>query len=302
MRVGRFTILLVAIATCLLWTSQALAIVWRDDMSESDYIGLATFSEFATVGRVFSVGLGAGSGTLIADGRWVLTAAHVVYGAPAVLFELGSSLYDAVNVFIHPGYAPGSFAHDIALIQLNTVVPNITPAALYTGNLELGAVGYSVGYGLGGNGLTGYSASAYPYGTKRAMQNVIDLIIDAQGAINPEGTFLLSDFDSPSGNTNTLAPFSSEPTPLQLEGMGAPGDSGGPVFILQDNRWYVAGVHSFISGLDGAADASYGDILGSTRVSSYNSWIVSVVPEPSSLAVLGAGVLALAFRFRRRAP
>ncbi|MCS7311001.1 MAG: hypothetical protein NZ741_12360, partial [Armatimonadetes bacterium] len=44
MRVGRFTILLVAIATCLLWTSQALAIVWRDDMSESDYIGLATFS------------------------------------------------------------------------------------------------------------------------------------------------------------------------------------------------------------------------------------------------------------------
>lgn len=301
MQVKRLCALLAFTLTCFLWTPQASAIVWRDDTAEGDYIDLAAFSEFAAVGRVFSIGVGAGSGTLIADGRWVLTAAHVVYGASGVLFEIGSSLYDATNVFIHPGYVPGSVAHDLALVQLSTVVPGVNPAALYTGNLELGQVGYSVGYGFGGNGLTGFDPETYPYGTKRAMQNVIDLFIDPQGGITPDGTIFLSDFDSPGGNANTLAPFGSDANPLLLEGLGAPGDSGGAVFIFQDGRWYVAGVHSFIAATDGGINASYGDLLGSIRVSSYNGWIVNVVPEPSSLAVLGAGVLGLAFRFRRRA-
>jgi hypothetical protein len=32
--------------------------------------------------------------------------------------------------------------------------------------------------------------------------------------------------------------------------MGAPGDSGGPVFIQDGSTWYIAGVHSFLLDRD----------------------------------------------------
>jgi hypothetical protein len=41
----------------------------------------------------------------------------------------------------------------------------------------------------------------------------------------------------------------------------------------------LAGVHSFIASVDGLTDADYGDISGSTRVSSYASWITTTLME-----------------------
>jgi hypothetical protein len=274
--------------------------VRRDDVADSQYINLANQPQFAAVGKVF--GAGAGSGTVIANGWWVLTAAHVVFGVPAssVSFQIGAATYNAQNVYIYPGYS--GITHDIALIELNAPVVGVTPAQIYTGTNEIGKHGHSVGYGLTGTGTTGFINNTY--GTKRAMRNVIDLIILPDGTINPNGTILLSDFDSPAGTNNSLGPWGSSPTPLDLEGMGAPGDSGGPVFILEGGVWYIAGVHSFIGDLgppagNGQVDARYGDILGSTRVSSYAGWINSVVPEPASMTALAIGLIGLLARRRR---
>jgi hypothetical protein len=291
---------LVSVAAVVLLTQSAWGIVRRDDVADSQYINLANQPQFAAVGKVF--GAGAGSGTVIANGWWVLTAAHVVFGVPAssVSFQIGAATYNAQNVYIYPGYS--GITHDIALIELNAPVVGVTPAQIYTGTNEIGKHGHSVGYGLTGTGTTGFINNTY--GTKRAMRNVIDLIILPDGTINPNGTILLSDFDSPAGTNNSLGPWGSSPTPLDLEGMGAPGDSGGPVFILEGGVWYIAGVHSFIGDLgppagNGQVDARYGDILGSTRVSSYAGWINSVVPEPASMTALAIGLIGLLARRRR---
>jgi hypothetical protein len=296
---------LVSVAAVVLLTQSAWGIVRRDDVDNSQYTGLANQPQFAAVGKVFA-GASAGSGTVIANGWWVLTAAHVVAGAllSSISFQIGASTYTAQNVFIHPSY-PGSGTFptaDIALIELNAPVAGVTPAQIYTGTNEIGKQGHSVGYGLTGTGITGYISNTY--GTKRAMRNIIDLIIFPNGTISPNGSILLSDFDSPAGTNNSLSPWGSSATPLDLEGMGAPGDSGGPVFILEGGVWYIAGVHSFIGDLgppagNGQADARYGDILGSTRVSSYAGWINSVVPEPASMTALALGLIGLLARRRR---
>jgi hypothetical protein len=295
---------LVSVAAVVLLTQSAWGIVRRDDVDDSQYINLANQPQFAAVGKVFT-STSAGSGTVIANGWWVLTAAHVVAGAPlsSISFQIGASTYTAQSVFIHPSYPGGGFfpTADIALIELNAPVAGVTPAQIYTGTNEIGKQGHSVGYGLTGTGITGYISNTY--GTKRAMRNVIDLIILPNGTIDPNGTILLSDFDSPGGTNNSLGSGSS-PTPLDLEGMGAPGDSGGPVFILEGGVWYIAGVHSFIGDPgppagNGQADARYGDILGSTRVSSYAGWINSTVPEPASMTALAIGLIGLLARRRR---
>jgi len=290
---------LVSVAAVVLLTQSAWGIVRRDDVADSQYINLANQPQFAAVGKVF--GAGAGSGTVIANGWWVLTAAHVVFGVPAssVSFQIGAATYNAQNVYIYPGYS--GITHDIALIELNAPVAGVTPAQIYTGTNEIGKQGHSVGYGLTGTGITGYISNTY--GTKRAMRNIIDLIIFPNGTISPNGTILLSDFDSPGDANNSLGSGSS-PTPLDLEGMVAPGDSGGPVFIEEGGIWYIAGVHSFLADPgpptgNGQVDARYGDIMGSTRVSSYAGWINSTVPEPASMTALAIGLIGLLARRRR---
>lgn len=295
----------------LTWVSHALAIVWRHDVSSSLYQNLANEVQFAPVGKVY--GAGDGSGTLIGDGSWVLTAAHVVQGVSSATFVVGTTNYSSTAIYIHPAYSTTTLANDLALIKLGSIVPGITPASLYTGSNELGKIGYTVGYGYGGNGLTGYTGG---YGTKRAMKNVIDLAGFMTGGgitINPSGHVLLIDFDKPGGGSNSLGPWGSSNEPLDLEGMGAPGDSGGATFILEGSNWYLAGVTSFLRDVghpigDGSPNAKYGDLLGSVRVSSYLNWIYQyigaptpppAIPEPTTLTMIAIGLVVLARRLRQ---
>jgi hypothetical protein len=72
---------LIGIVAIVLLNQSAWGIVRRDDVADSQYTALAAQPQFAAVGKVFA-GSSAGSGTVIANGWWVLTAAHVVAGAP----------------------------------------------------------------------------------------------------------------------------------------------------------------------------------------------------------------------------
>jgi hypothetical protein len=257
----------------------------RDDVPDSDYVSLGADAAYASVGSLLINGAISGSGTLIAP-DWVLTAAHLVAAATTGTFTINGVSYSATSFFRNPNWTSGSNnTSDFGLVHLSTSVLNTPPAFLYTGSSEFGHVGTYVGYGYTGTGLTGWTTLD---GQKRAFQNVID------GNFGNPSIVLGSDFDNPYNPAD--GGFGSG-IPLPLEGCVAPGDSGGGVFITVDSQTYLAGVISFEADADGTRNSDYGDASGFGRVSAYTPWIASIVPEPSSWALLlTSGLIALGFR------
>jgi hypothetical protein len=98
-------------------------------------IVLGTVDEFNTYSSVgYTLTTAGGLGNVVAlDQNWVLTAAHVVGSAPALLV-MGDSFTGAEGAYIffeevitHPDYVPGEFHDDLALVKLSAFDPIIPP-------------------------------------------------------------------------------------------------------------------------------------------------------------------------------
>jgi len=305
----------------------AFAVTIRSDRNPQDYLDIGTF--FTSVGRFDGVGKDAktgntfgyiASGTLVAP-DWVLTAGHVVDIAQSLNFTLNGQSYAASSWTPYPSWTGDLTAgYDIGLVHLTAAPADGMPAKIYTGTAELNKIGTFVGYGKTGTGTTG--ATTFD-GKKRGAQNMLDAYYNSTNRI------LLSDFDNP----NPYAFFDNlvgNRTPLYAEGLIAPGDSGGAVFITDGTTRYLAGVNSFVGAnfFDGKPDSDYGDISGATRVSYFASWIdstiaagslpppsgsvafssssggltkaIAIVPEPGSASLMIVGSLICWARGRRR--
>ncbi len=260
----------------------------RDDQPASGYLNLATQPDYAPVGSFINSWGYAGSATLIAP-DWVLTAAHNLTAATFGTFTLNGNSYQSSQLISHPLWNGNAFnGYDLALVRLSSSVAGITPASLYTGAAEIGATGTFVGFGFTGTGLTGWQTLD---NQKRAFQNVID------GNFGTPSVLLVSDFDNPN---NAADNGFGDALPLSLEGAVAPGDSGGGVFLNFGAQSYLAGVISFVAAADGNANADYGDVSGFGRVSTFVPWIHSVVPEPSTAALVATTGVGLCLRRTRQ--
>jgi hypothetical protein len=218
------------------------AVVIRHDKADAEAVALG--SRFAAAGRVRPDG----GCTLIAP-AWVVTAAHVAARLrPGGVVEFEGTPYTVKRVVAHPeatGPAGAPPEVDLALIELTAPVAGVQPVALYTGRDELGKSAVIVGHG-------DYGVAGTPFqrtdGKRRAATNVID---DA----GPKRIFMT--FDAP-------------PAGSALEGVGAPGDSGGPALIDSGGRFLLAGVSS--ASMNGKP-GTYGVVDVYTRVSAHVEWI-----------------------------
>jgi Trypsin/PEP-CTERM motif len=269
--------------------SSVIGATIRDDTPDADYRALGGSPDYASVGKLVNSWGYNGSATLIAP-DWILTAAHSLVAADSVTFTLNGVDYTSSQLFLHPSWQNGNplGGYDFGLVRLSAPVAGIVPSSLYLESAELGQTGTFVGYGLTGTGLTGYRSLD---NQKRAFQNTID------GDLGNPSLVLGADFDNPRNAADSA--FGSS-DPLALEGAVAPGDSGGGVFITVDSQVYLAGVISFIADKDGRSNSDYGDISGFGRVSMAYPWIATVVPEPSTNALLALSALGLLAKWTRR--
>jgi len=243
----------------------------------------------------------------------------------------------AIHEFYNDAIGPaGGF--DIALLHIEPAL-EFYPAwdrfrANPLTNPELGKKGTAVGFGATGTGITGYEVETAGF-VRIASDNMIDgyatderikFEFTERTVVDPvtsqvihftqdeiASQFMLSDFDDPETSetyTNDGLNPLGDSTALAMEGLVAPGDSGGPLLI--DGK--VAGINSFITAFyppDGdhlppdqdptlSENASYSDVAGYLRVSMFNDWIDNVigVPEPTSLSMLAFFGLAALRRKR----
>ena len=260
------------------------------------------------------------SGALLSDGLHLLTAAHCV--APNGVFSFssgtaqfaitpGANVYTGVldsvaitSVLVHPGWT-GNFitgGNDLAIVTLASIAPaGAARYGLYSGTADVGAVATKSGWGLTGTGLTGSTGGL----EWRVGQNLWDTTLDF---IEPSGSnkVLVYDFDDGSLLRDLFFRFGFINAGLgSQEIMAAPGDSGGPSFI----GGQIAGIASFrytygtgFGDVDNVANSSFGEMGGDTRVASFNSWILSSIPEPASGWLYLAGLLTVGFVARRKRP
>ena len=259
------------------------------------------------------------SGTLLAGGEYVLTAAHCAAGftSLSVDFKLGTVIrsVSTVNAFVHPGWnnilGNGS---DIALLKLDAPVTDIAGLHIGTSN-AVGRDILSFGYGLVGTGATG--ATHYdedPPGTVPRVlrphwgRNTIDTtdfalveaVFGAGQGDHQYGETYVQDFDDGSAGRNALQRLKDDnfgtwaDSNLGLgadESLVAGGDSGGADLVWDGFEYLLAGVHSYtwdlcgnLPGCDALAgtNSSFGDLSGVTAVFSHVDFIVGIT---------GAGVL-----------
>jgi secreted trypsin-like serine protease len=249
------------------------------------------------------------SGSLLAGGTAVLTAAHCVSGntgaatasSISMSWQGGTVTASAASYVVAPGWSGSlSAGNDLAIVLLSAPVTAVQGYQLADGSVD-GASILLAGYGLSGNGTQG--ASAGSFGTLRYGFNQYDASQQFYTDVGFQASRIaFFDFDNGQGAKNVFGSAGF----VQFESMIAPGDSGGASFVLDEatDTWLLAGVHSFGACvlLSCTVDSKFGTLGGDVVVFRHTAWIEQVtspVPEPQVWGLLLAGLGLVGWRGRR---
>ncbi|MCK4871871.1 MAG: trypsin-like serine protease [Phycisphaerales bacterium] len=191
---------------------------------------------------------------------------------------------NVAGVYVHPNYTGFNNPNvndDLVIIELIDPLPEEIPIyPVYRGEQALELEFTTVGYGLSGTGVDGYTVGA-SFEVKRVGTNVIDdAYDDDEGGPLPE--VFAFDFDGPLGSGFWGGPTLGNDIEHTLGG----GDSGGPSFVDVDGEWQLATVNTFIFGWNyGGGVVIYPPYFGSggggILVNAYIEWIDTFIdPEP----------------------
>lgn len=230
-------------------------IVRRHDVGDEAYLTLGGKFE----NNVCNLNLPDGNATFLSQ-QWLITAAHVAVEIEGKLKKGGrhdinfkGKKYEVSKVVLHKEWKKNK-RHDIALIKLKEEIQGVLPIELYRKHDEIDRFVTIVGNAGIGNGKEGLSKTTdWRY---RAATNRIDEV---------NSYFIRFTFNNPSIPTQYLT---------DMEGVSGPGDSGGPAFVFENEKWYLIGVGSTqstknTSGVEGV----YGVIEQYMRISNYAEWI-----------------------------
>ena len=288
----------------LLWAASAQAIVLSDS-SSSPSAG-ASLNAVGMLNIARSDGNWGCSGSLLAGGDYVLTAAHCISGASgtattnslSVSFAGGAVTSTGLAYYVDPSWNGSLDAgNDLALVKLSSPVTTVAGLGL-DGASAQGSTVELAGYGYTGTGASGYTSGTF--GTLHFGYNQYDATSAFYGSNGVSSAVYLYDFDNGKSRDNV---FGSLGLGSSMEAMIAPGDSGGPSLVQVNGQWLIAGVHSFIGCLSSGCtpDSSFGQYAGDSSIFANSVWVDSVVavPEPETWAFMLAG-LAVVAAIRRR--
>lgn len=254
-------------------------------------------------------------GSIVAlDPNWVLTAAHVVESPPAFLI-MGDPNTGAEGVYLyidqvipHPDYVPGEFHDDLALIHLSDFDPIVSmPGVVDASFATLSNVCLNGGLPATAT-LTGYGLTSVD-GTFDPIEPILRRYgVAATDRLGPLTPPVDPGFPYDCSQAMLLCTYDTTG--------GAPGDSGGAMWLDYGGGEVVAGINSFIFDENAllnppeAPDWTNGYWTVGMSTAYYQDWITSYVPTamfggspvpiPSAVWLLGSGLLGLIGIARRK--
>jgi hypothetical protein len=236
------------------------------------------------------------SGSLLAGGQYVLTAAHCADDFTSMKVQFGWFNGTATvtrnvavgDAILHPAWQgfnnSADNGSDIAILKLDAAVTTIQGYKLSTTN-DVGKTHIMAGYGTTQNANvnsgTNWNDGAYGHYAfntfdvdSKTFNKAVGDTLGAGWGYNPDyyrhGVTYMVDFDRGTAANNTLQriadatgnQFSSDLGQGGVEGLIAGGDSGGGDFVWNGSEWVLSGVHSW--GWQGNATNGFGacDFLG----------------------------------------